>query len=147
MSQFTLAFPVYVEMDEVFSVTEDVEIAADTKTVMIPGCSLQFEVERQPPSPDELFINFLDSSVFGLTPDEEDAIENHESLILLHGNVESIEDVRMVKDAIQKMLDAGAFGVDMRVGDGGTAWTAGEFRGADVDEIAKFILMSGDSCR
>ena len=139
MSQFTLAFPVFEPMDETFSVAEDVEIAADTKTVMIPGCSLQFEVERQPPSPDVLIETFFNCCLW-LEPDEEDAIENHESLILLHGNAKTIEDVRMVKVAIQKMLNAGAVGVDLRVGDGGTAWAEGAFRGASDDDIAKFIL-------
>ena len=140
MSQFTLAFPVFEPMDETFSVAEDVKIEADTKTVKIPGCSLQFEVERLPQSRDELFEKFLDCSVFGLTPYEEDTIIGHESLILLHGNVKSLGEVCMVKVAIQKMLNAGAVGVDLRVGDGGMAWTEGWFRGASIEEIAELIL-------
>ena len=141
MSQFTLAFPVYVEMDEIFSVTEDVEIATDTKTVMIPGCSLKFEVDRQPPSPDEFFEKFLDTCVFGITPDEEDEIVNHESLILLRGNVKSIEDVRMVNVAILKMLDAGAIGVGMH--EAGLAWTAEVFRGLDIGDRPMYPWIGG----
>lgn len=123
MNQFILAFPVNVAVDEIFSVTENVKIAADTKTVMIPGCSVQFKVVRQPPSPDlrESFVDHCD-----LAPDVENAILNHKSLVLLLGNVKSIEDVRMVNVAILKMLAAGAIGVYMQ--ESGTAWTADVFR-------------------
>ena len=42
MNQFVLAFPIPVAVDEPFSITENVQVKADTKTLMIPGCSVQF---------------------------------------------------------------------------------------------------------
>ena len=47
MNQFVLAFPLPIAADEPFAVTEIVKVAADTKTVMIPGCSVLFNVVRQ----------------------------------------------------------------------------------------------------
>ena len=122
MNQFVLAFPIPVAVDEVFAITENVKIAADTKTVMIPGCSVQFNVVRQPASPDVLDI-FKERN--DLTEDEEKAIVAHKSLLFLLGNVKSINDVEMVNSAISKMFAAGAIGVYMQ--QSGTAWTAKAF--------------------
>ena len=122
MSQFVLAFPISVAADEVFAITENVKVAADTKTVMIPGCSVQFNVVRQPASPDVLEI-FKERN--DLTEDEEKAIAAHKSLLFLLGNVKSMNDVEMVNSAISKMFAAGAIGVYMQ--QSGTAWTADAF--------------------
>ena len=122
MSQFVLAFPISVAADEVFAITEHVKVAADAKTVMIPGCSVQFDVVRQPASPDVLEI-FKERN--DLTEDEEKAIAAHKSLLFLLGNVKSMNDVEMVNSAISKMFAAGAIGVYMQ--QSGTAWTAGAF--------------------
>lgn len=122
MNQFVLAFPIPVAVDEIFSITENVKVAADTKTVMIPGCSVQFNVVRQPASPDVLDI-FKERN--DLTEDEEKAIVAHKSLLFLLGNVKSINDVEMVNSAISKMFAAGAIGVYMQ--QSGTAWTAKAF--------------------
>lgn len=123
MNQFVLAFPVPVAVDEPFAVTEIVKVAADAKTVMIPGCSVLFNVVRQPASPDVLDI-FKEHCE--LSAEEEQALSSHKSLLFLLGNVKSMEDVRMVNVAILKMLDAGALGVYMQ--QAGTTWTADEFR-------------------
>ena len=56
MNQFVLAFPIPVAVDEVFAITENVKVAADAKSVMIPGCSVLFNVVRQPASTDVLDI-------------------------------------------------------------------------------------------
>ena len=122
MSQFVLAFPISVAADEVFAITEHVKVAADAKTVMIPGCSVQFDVVRQPASPDVLEI-FKERN--DLTEDEEKAIAAHKSLLFLLGNVKSMNDVEMVNSAISKMFAAGAIGVYMQ--QSGTAWTADAF--------------------
>ena len=37
MNQFVLAFPLSVAVDEPFAITENVQVLADTKTLMIPG--------------------------------------------------------------------------------------------------------------
>ena len=122
MNQFVLAFPIPVAVDEIFSITENVKVAADTKTVMIPGCSVQFNVVRQPASTDVLDI-FKERN--DLTEDEEKAIAAHKSLLFLLGNVKSMNDVEMVNSAISKMFAAGAIGVYMQ--QSGTAWTADAF--------------------
>ena len=145
MNQFVLAFPIPVAVDEIFSITENVKVAADTKTVMIPGCSVQFNVVRQPASPDVLDI-FKERN--DLTEDEEKAIVAHKSLLFLLGNVKSINDVEMVNSAILKVLNAKAAGVYMQ--QSGTAWTAKAFEEQFGDSDYPMdpwisILDSGDS--
>ena len=145
MNQFVLAFPIPVAVDEIFAITENVKIAADTKTVMIPGCSVQFNVVRQPASPDVLDI-FKERN--DLTEDEEKAIVSHKSLLFLLGNVKSMNDVEMVNSAISKVLNAKAAGVYMQ--QSGTAWTAKAFEEqfGDCDYPMDpwiNILDSGDS--
>ena len=145
MNQFVLAFPIPVAVDEIFAITENVKIAADTKTVMIPGCSVLFNVVRQPASPDVLDI-FKERN--DLTEDEEKAIVAHKSLLFLLGNVKSMNDVEMVNSAILKVLNAKAAGVYMQ--QSGTAWTAKAFEEQFGDSDYPMdpwinILDSGDS--
>ena len=145
MNQFVLAFPIPVAVGEVFAITENVKVAADTKTVMIPGCSVQFNVVRQPASPDVLDI-FKERN--DLTEDEEKAIAAHKSLLFLLGNVKTMDDVEMVNSAISKMFAAGAIGVYMQ--QSGTAWTAKAFEEQFGDSDYPMdpwinILDSGDS--
>ena len=123
MNQFVLAFPIPVAVDEVFAITENVKVAADAKSVMIPGCSVLFNVVRQPASTDVLDI-FKERN--DLTEDEEKAIAAHKSLLFLLGNVKSMNDVEMVNSAILKMFTAGAIGVYMQ--QSGTAWTVEAFK-------------------
>ena len=122
MNKFVLAFPLPVAVDKIFAITENVKIAADTKTVMIPGCSVQFNVVRQGASPELLDI-FKERN--DLTEEEEKSIAAHKSLLFLLGNVKSMEDVRMVNVAITKMFEAKAVGVYMQ--ESGTSWTADAF--------------------
>ena len=145
MNQFVLAFPIPVAVDEPFAITETVQVNADTKTLMIPGCSVQFNVVRQGASADLLEI-FKERN--DLTEDEEKAIVAHKSLLFLLGNVKSINDVEMVNSAISKMFAAGAIGVYMQ--QSGTAWTAKAFEEqfGDCDYPMDpwiNILDSGDS--
>lgn len=123
MNQFVLAFPLPVAVNEAFAVTETLKIAADAKTVMIPGCSVLFNVVRQPSSADVLDI-FKEHCE--LTAEEEQSLSAHKSLLFLLGNVKCMNDVEMVNVAILKMFTAGAMGVYMQ--QSGTAWTANEFR-------------------
>lgn len=123
MNQFVLAFPLPVAVNEAFAVTETLKIAADAKTVMIPGCSVLFNVVRQPSSADVLDI-FKEHCE--LTAEEEQSLSVHKSLLFLLGNVKCMNDVEMVNVAILKMFTAGAMGVYMQ--QSGTAWTANEFR-------------------
>ena len=122
MNQFVLAFPLPVAVDEIFAITENVKVAADTKAVMIPGCSVQFNVVRQGASPELLDI-FKERN--DLTEEEGKSIAAHKSLLFLLGNVKSMEDVRMVNVAITKMFEAKAVGVYMQ--ESGTSWTADAF--------------------
>ena len=122
MNQFVLAFPLSVAVDEPFAITENVQVLADTKTLMIPGCSVQFNVVRQDASADLLSI-FREHC--DLTEDEEKALFAHRSLLFLLGNVKSMEDVRMVNVAISKMFEAKALGVYMQ--QAGTSWTPDAF--------------------
>ena len=122
MNQFVLAFPLSVAVNEPFAITENVRVLADTKTLMIPGCSVQFNVVRQDASADLLGI-FREHC--DLTEDEEKAIFAHRSLLFLLGNVKNLEDVRMVNVAISKMFEAKALGVYMQ--QSGTSWTPDAF--------------------
>ena len=145
MNQFVLAFPIPVAVDEPFAITETVQVKADTKTLMIPGCSVQFNVVRQGASADLLSI-FKERN--DLTEDEEKAIAAHKSLLFLLGNVKTMDDVEMVNSAILKVLNAKAAGVYMQ--QSGTAWTAKAFEEqfGDCDYPMDpwiNILDSGDS--
>jgi hypothetical protein len=123
MNQFVLAFPLPVAADETFAITENVKVEADTKTLMVPGCSVLFNVVRQGASADLLGI-FKERN--DLTEEEEKAIAGHKSLLFLLGNVKSMNDVEMVNSAILKMFTAGAIGVYMQ--QSGTAWTVEAFK-------------------
>ena len=123
MNQFVLAFPLPVAANETFAITENVKVEADTKTLMIPGCSVLFNVVRQGASAELLDI-FKERN--DLTEDEEKAIAGHKSLLFLLGNVKSMNDVEMVNSAILKMIDAKAIGVYMQ--QSGTSWTAEAFK-------------------
>lgn len=122
MNQFVLAFPIPVAVNEPFAITETVQVNADTKTLMIPGCSVQFNVVRQGASADLLGI-FKERNE--ISADEEKALADHKSLLFLLGNVKTMDDVEMVNSAISKMFAAGAIGVYMQ--QSGTAWTAKAF--------------------
>ena len=123
MNQFVLAFPLPVAANETFAITENVKVEADTKTLMIPGCSVLFNVVRQGASAELLDI-FKERN--DLTEEEEKAIAGHKSLLFLLGNVKSMNDVEMVNSAILKMIDAKAIGVYMQ--QSGTSWTAEAFK-------------------
>jgi hypothetical protein len=145
MNQFVLAFPIPVAVDEPFAITETVQVNADTKTLMIPGCSVQFNVVRQGASADLLEI-FKERDE--LSAEEEKAIVDHKSLLFLLGNVKTMDDVEMVNSAILKVLNAKAAGVYMQ--QSGTAWTAKAFEEqfGDCDYPMDpwiNILDSGDS--
>ena len=51
MNRFVLAFPIPVAPADVFPLTETVSVAADAKTLLVPGCAVNFEVVRNPPAP------------------------------------------------------------------------------------------------
>ena len=145
MNQFVLAFPIPVAVDEPFSITENVQVKADTKTLMIPGCSVQFNVVRQGASADLLEI-FKERDE--ISAEEEAAIVGHKSLLFLLGNVTPMDDVDMVNSAIVRVLTAKAAGADMQ--QSGTAWTAKAFEEqfGDCDYPMDpwiNILDSGDS--
>lgn len=123
MNQFVLAFPLPVDANETFAVTENVKVEADTKTLMIPGCSVLFNVVRQGASAELLGI-FKERN--DLTEEEEKAIAGHKSLLFLLGNVKCMNDLEMVNSAILKMFAAKAIGVYMQ--QSGTSWTAEAFK-------------------
>ncbi|MBR6455173.1 MAG: hypothetical protein IKS97_11500 [Fibrobacter sp.] len=123
MNQFVLAFPLPVDADATFAITENVKVEADTKTLMIPGCSVLFNVVRQGASAELLDI-FKERN--DLTEDEEKAIAGHKSLLFLLGNVKSMNDLEMVNSAILKIFSAGALGVYMQ--QSGTSWSVEAFK-------------------
>ena len=123
MNQFVFAFLLPVAIDELFAITENVKVSADTKSLMIPGCSVMFNVVRQTAEP-ELLDFFKDHAE--LMDEEEKAVLGHKSLLVLFGNVKSMNDVEMVNTAISKIFDAKAIGIYMQ--QAGTAWTARTFK-------------------
>jgi len=123
MNQFVLAFPIPVAVDEPFNVTENVQVPAEAKTVVLPGCSVQFNVVRNGAATglSEIFAEHREVST-----EEAAAIDAHKSLMFLLGTIKNADELRMVNGAILKMLAAGAMGVYMQ--HSGTAWTDMGFR-------------------
>lgn len=123
MNQFVLAFPIPVAASEIFSVTENVQVAPDAKTVVLPGCSVQFNVVRNGAAAglSEIFAEHRE-----ISSEEKSAIDGHKSLLFLLGIVKNADELRMVNGAILKVLAAGATGVYMQ--HSGTAWTDMGFR-------------------
>ena len=104
MNQFVLAFPIPAAVADVFSITEVAQVAADAKTLMIPGCSVAFNVVRHEAQPglSEIFKEHHEVS-----DEEAKAIDAHRSLLFLLGNIKSADELRMVNGAILKVLAAG----------------------------------------
>lgn len=123
MPQFILAFPMNCGVSDSIAVTETLSIAADSKTVIIPGCGVQFNVVRKDAVPGllDIFKEHQDISAEAAA-----AIEQHKSLLFLLGETKSIEDVTQVNMAILKLFNAGAQGVYMQ--QSGAAWSADGFR-------------------
>lgn len=123
MNKFVLAFPINVSAQDPFQITEFVQVTADTKTLIIPGCSVQFDVVRAGATAglSEIFNEHKEISA-----EDAKAIDGHKSLLFLLGQVKTADDLRMVNVAILKMFTAGAMGVYMQ--QSGTAWTAADFR-------------------
>lgn len=123
MNKFVLAFPIPVLETENFMLTETVSVTPEAKTLMVPGCSVQFGVVRHPASAglSEIFKEHQEISVEAAA-----AIDAHKSLLFLLGEVKTADDLRMVNLAILKCFAAGATGVYMQ--HSGTAWTADAFR-------------------
>ena len=100
MNQFVLAFPIPVAVDEPFAITETAQVNADTKTLMIPGCSVQFNVVRQGASADllEIFKERDELSAETLTSAFEKSVKipKVEKQNLLHDAVEDV--VRKFKE-------------------------------------------------
>lgn len=123
MNKFVLAFPIPVPVEEPFAITEIVQVAPDAKTLMVPGCSVAFDVVRHKATAglSEIFKEHQ-----AISAEDASAIDAHKSLLFLLGSVKSADDLRMVNSAILKMFAAGATGVYMQ--QSGTAWTANGFR-------------------
>lgn len=123
MPQFILAFPMNVSAADSIAVTETVTIAADAKTVVIPGCGVMFNVVRKDRVDGlvEIFKEHQDVPAEDLA-----TIDAHKSLLFILGEVKSIEDVTQVNMAILKMFNAGASGVYMQ--QSGAAWSVPGFR-------------------
>ena len=123
MNQFVLAFPIPVPASEPFKVTDTVSVSPDAKTLLVPGCSVSFDVVRNGAAAglSDIFKEHREISA-----EEASAIDSHKSLLFLLGKVGSVDDLRMVNTAILKLLSAGATGVYMQ--HSGTAWAADAFR-------------------
>lgn len=123
MNKFVIAFPLPVSVEEEFSLTESFSIAPDAQKVMIPGCTISFDVVRRDAVPElsEIFSEHRELSL-----EEKKLVESHKSLMFLVGMLKNVEDLRMVNNAILKFLAAGAMGVYMQ--HSGAAWTAEAFR-------------------
>lgn len=123
MNKFVLAFPISANAAESFKITETMDIKPDANKVMIPGCSVMFDVVRNEAS---VGLSDIFREHREISADEAKTIDAHKSLLFLIGNAKSADDLRMVNVAILKMLSAGASGVYMQ--QSGSAWTADAFR-------------------
>lgn len=123
MNRFVLAFPIPVAPADAFQLTETVSVGADTKTLLVPGCSVSFDVVRNAPASG---LSGIFAEHRELSAEEAAAIDSHKSLLFLLGTLKSADNLKMVNSAILKVLAAGATGVYMQ--QSGTAWTADAFR-------------------
>ena len=123
MNRFVLAFPISVATADDFRITDAVSVKADTKTLLVPGCAVNFEVVRNAPAPG---LSGIFAEHKEISAGEATAIDAHKSLLFLLGTLRSADDLKMVNTAILKLLAAGATGVYMQ--QSGTAWTADSFR-------------------
>ena len=110
MNQFVLAFPIPVPASEPFKVTDTVSVASDAKTLLVPGCSVSFDVVRNGAAAglSDIFKEHREISA-----EEASAIDSHKSLLFLLGKVGSVDDLRMVDMGVLRMISAGATGVCM----------------------------------
>lgn len=123
MPQFILALPMDCAADESIAINENLSIAPDAKTAIIPGCSVTFNVIRKP-HVDGLADIFKEHQD---VPAEELAkISAHKSLLFLLGEVKNVDEVNQVNMAILKLFNAGAKGVYMQ--QSGAAWSDPGFR-------------------
>lgn len=123
MPQFILAFPMNVGAADIIAVTETMSIAADAKSIIIPGCSVMFNVVRKE-HVDGLVDIFKEHQ--DISAEAAAAIDAHKSLLFLLGEAKSIEDVNQVNMAALKLFNAGALGVYMQ--QSGAAWSVDGFR-------------------
>ena len=123
MNRFVLAFPIPVTAAEAFQITDTVSVSGDAKTLLVPGCTVNFEVVRKEPVAglSGIFAEHQEISASDIA-----SIDAHKSLIFLLGTLKSADDLKMVNSAILKFLSAGAAGIYMQ--QSGTAWTADGFR-------------------
>lgn len=123
MNQFVLAFPIPVSAAETFQITETVQVTSETKTLLVPGCNVAFNVVRNAPAQGL-------SGIFGehqeISAEDASAIDAHKSMLFLLGSLKNVDELNMVNGAVLKILAAGALGVYMQ--QSGSAWTAGAFR-------------------
>lgn len=123
MPQFILALPMKFAVDESIVINENVSIAADAKTVIVPGCGVSFNVVRKE-HVDGLVDIFKEHQ--DISAEVAAAIDSHKSLLFLLGEAKSIEDVSQVNMAVLKLFGAGAMGVYMQ--QSGAAWSEQGFR-------------------
>ncbi|MCQ2091250.1 MAG: hypothetical protein MJY85_01080 [Fibrobacter sp.] len=123
MPQFIFALPMDCAANETVVINENVSIAADAKTTIIPGCSVSFNVIRKDHVDGlaEIFKEHQDISAEDVA-----AIDGHKSLLFLVGEVKNIEEVNQINMAILKLFAAGAKGVYMQ--QSGAAWGVQGFR-------------------
>lgn len=123
MPQFVLAFPMNCDETSTVVINENVSIAADAKSVIVPGCTVMFNVVRKGRIDGlaEIFKEHQDISAEVVS-----AIDAHKSLLFLLGEVKNIDEVNQVNMAILKMFSAGAQGVYMQ--QSGAAWSVEGFR-------------------
>jgi len=123
MPQFVLAFPMNCDASTPVVINENVSLAADAKSAIIPGCTVMFNVVRKD------HVEGL-AGIFKEHQDISDetasTIEAHKSLLFLLGEVKNIDEVNQVNMAVLKMFSAGALGVYMQ--QSGAAWSVEGFR-------------------
>lgn len=123
MPQFVLAFPMTCEASAPVVINENVTLATDAKSAIIPGCTVMFNVVRKE-HVDGLAGIFREHQ--DISADAASAIEAHKSLLFLLGEAKNVDEVNQVNMAILKMFSAGALGVYMQ--QSGAAWSVEGFR-------------------
>lgn len=123
MPQFVLAFPMNYDVTEPIVINENVTLSSDAKSVIIPGCTVMFNVVRKD-HVDGLAGIFKEHQ--DISAETASAIEAHKSLLFLLGEVKNVDEVNQVNMVILKMFAVGALGVYMQ--QSGAAWSVDGFR-------------------
>ena len=130
MREFILAFPLLETKENVVSFLDKVNVKKDSGTIMIPGCSLLFEILVKEK------VNGL-AEIFNehetLSPPDYENLKKHETLLFLKFVLTCKNELLELNTIVSQFLKAGALGV--YADNSGIAFTASSFLEFDLENF------------